>query len=257
MQSPPPLPAHPPPSSPAPRRGRTPLLLACAALLGVVAGVAGGYTVQADREPAATPPLSQPGLAYPAEPLPKDEEPEPLTAEEDPRVRTEGDLRRLLLRKPGGAEYDRANGFHQSWVPLADYVMNYTDPRGAFHAMLGYSFRRAVVTHWEEENAYVTISLVQFRDDTAVGSIDHLETQQGYLSDTDQAGNRGTALPGSGNGRVWVYEEPYEAEGSVPVYEARCLARRGDIVMELFYSSPDPIEEDAVLELAERQVERL
>ena len=40
------------------RRGRTTLLIACAALLGAVAGVCTGYVVQADREPTALPPLS-------------------------------------------------------------------------------------------------------------------------------------------------------------------------------------------------------
>ncbi|WP_241027683.1 hypothetical protein [Streptomyces verrucosisporus] len=68
------------PGTAAPRRGRTALLLACAALLGTVGGLAGGYTVQADRAPTPLPPLSQAELSYPKKPLPEDEAPEPLTA---------------------------------------------------------------------------------------------------------------------------------------------------------------------------------
>ncbi|GAA3372818.1 hypothetical protein GCM10020367_29950 [Streptomyces sannanensis] len=83
-------------------RGRTTVIIAVAALLGVVGGTAVGYRIQADRPPTSLPPLNQPGLAYPAKPLPKDKLPEPLSAAEDMEGRVRGALHhRQCLR---GAE---------------------------------------------------------------------------------------------------------------------------------------------------------
>ncbi|MFE1256323.1 hypothetical protein [Streptomyces fungicidicus] len=92
-------PADRPPVTPQRRRGRTAALVAVAAVLGVVAGTCAGYLVQADREPTELPPLSQPVL-----PQAKGGAPEPLSADEDRRVKTDGDLRKLLIKKPRGAK---------------------------------------------------------------------------------------------------------------------------------------------------------
>lgn len=45
------------------RRGRTALLIATAAVLGLVGGACAGYLIQADREPTKLPSLSQPVVA--------------------------------------------------------------------------------------------------------------------------------------------------------------------------------------------------
>ncbi|MDQ0934344.1 hypothetical protein [Streptomyces turgidiscabies] len=74
------------------------LLVVGAAVLGLVAGTCVGYLVQADREPTPLPSLSQATVAQA-----EGEGPEPLSAAQDRKVRTDGDLRKLLLRKPTGA----------------------------------------------------------------------------------------------------------------------------------------------------------
>ncbi|MCC8479420.1 hypothetical protein LMJ41_16200 [Streptomyces globisporus] len=89
------VPAHRPRPRP---RGRTTPIIAAAALLGIVGGVAVGYGVQAEREPTPPAALSQPGLGYPAKPLSADRAPAPLPAAQDRRVKTDGDLRKLLVK---------------------------------------------------------------------------------------------------------------------------------------------------------------
>ncbi|MFD5430226.1 hypothetical protein ACFWI9_33130, partial [Streptomyces sp. NPDC127084] len=85
------------------RRGRTALLIAVAAVVGIAGGTAVGYGVQAEHEPTPLPVLSQAGLTYPAKPLAASAQPVPLSAAEDHQVKTGGDLRKLLLSKPSGA----------------------------------------------------------------------------------------------------------------------------------------------------------
>src|SRR5262245_49039165 len=73
------------------RRGRATAPIGAAALLGVVAGTCAGYLVQAGREPAKLPSLSQPVIKQAKGDV------EPLSAAQDRRLRTDGDLRKLLL----------------------------------------------------------------------------------------------------------------------------------------------------------------
>ncbi|GAA2427834.1 hypothetical protein [Streptomyces macrosporus] len=84
--------------------------------------------MQADRAPTPLPPLSRAEPSYPKKPLPKDREPEPLTAEEDRRVRTDGDLRDLLLPAPEGAREDEGlPALDGGWVPVDDYTGLYEE----------------------------------------------------------------------------------------------------------------------------------
>ncbi|WP_282696864.1 hypothetical protein [Streptomyces sp. CC208A] len=64
------------------------------------------------------PALNQPGLAYPAKPLPKGQEPDPLPAAEDAQAKTDGNLRKLLLPCPAGAR-DSEVGPRDGWCNLA------------------------------------------------------------------------------------------------------------------------------------------
>ncbi|WP_442738151.1 hypothetical protein ACQUSN_12805 [Streptomyces pseudogriseolus] len=82
------------------RGGRTVTLIGAALVLGLVAGTCTGYLVQAGRAPTPLPPLSQPVLAQA-----RGEGPAPLPAAQDRRVRTDGDLRELLLKKPRAAKH--------------------------------------------------------------------------------------------------------------------------------------------------------
>ncbi|MEV4974811.1 hypothetical protein [Streptomyces scopuliridis] len=237
------------------RRGRTTLLIAAAAVLGVVAGTATGYAVQADREPTPLPLLAQPGLTYPAKSLPKGKEAEPLPAKEDTRSRTNGDLRKLLIAKPPGAKA-RVN---DEWLPFDEYASDFVEPDSMFEDLLKDEFRRAACLLWTQgENRTVDIKLVQFRASYRLGAANHAEGQQAYMPDDHKfsAGNEGDPLPGSGNGRYYLYK-PERKAGYLPLHHARALAYRGDVMVDIHIFDAKPISKKDIRTLAERQLERL
>lgn len=239
------------------RRGRTALLIAAAAVLGVVAGTATGYGIQADRDPTPLPPLSQRDLAHPA-PLPKGKAPEPLSAKEDRRVRTDGDLRKLLIGKPTGAREASAPWLKDGWLRLNSYALNYESEDYMFEELLDDDFRRAVSVTWEQgEHRETGINLVQFRSGSSMGAAEHAKGQLAYMSESeDGAGNRGNPVKGSGSGRYYLYDAE-EEPGYLPIYRARAIAHRGDIVLDINIFDTKPISKKDIRTLAERQLERL
>ncbi|MFP8960116.1 hypothetical protein ACLIYP_06010 [Streptomyces nanhaiensis] len=259
---PPSLPAEAPPAAPVRdrprRRGRTALLLACAALLGTVGGLAGGYTAQADRAPTPLPPLSQAELSYPKKPLPEGEGPEPLTAEEDRRVRTDGDLRKLLLDKPEGARESEMPSESDGWLSLSGYAGEFESPSRMFTYLADENLRRIATAAWRPSaRRTVSVRLVQFREEKRRSALDHAESQQSYMSFDSHAGNEGSALKGSGNGRYYTFDRPDRRPGYLPMYRARAIAQRGDIMMDIWIYDAKPIAERDIRSLAERQLERL
>jgi hypothetical protein len=63
------------------------------------------------------------------------------------------------------------------------------------------------------------------------------------------------------DGRVWTFRT-FGVSGTSdasdgPDYQARALARRGNVVIEIWYGSESPIPKQTILSLAERQLERL
>ncbi|MEU6954808.1 hypothetical protein [Streptomyces sp. NPDC045714] len=151
----PPAPAEEPSVADAPAtrrpRGRTTLIIAAAALLGIAGGAAAGYGVQAERAPTPLAALSQPGLGYPAKPGSAD--PAPLTAAQDRRVRTDGDLRKLLVDRPKGAKETLTDelGLDVGWEPIDQYAeMNYKDPHFVFESLAGLGLRRVASVSWEQ-----------------------------------------------------------------------------------------------------------
>ncbi|MFB7996844.1 hypothetical protein ACFC4G_28950 [Streptomyces sp. NPDC056002] len=225
------------------RRGRTTLLIACAALLGAVAGVCTGYVVQADRKPTALPPLS---LAVVGQA--KGEGPKPAPRAQD------GDLRKLLAPRPAGTQKSDAR---QGWLNEYDFANGFKDPRWMFGQLAEGGFRRATIEAWRRGRSTTEVQLIQFRDDTDSGSRKFLDGQQSYMDDSDWAGNEGVPLTGSGNGRVYVFDKPSTKAGYLPMYQARALAARGDIVMDIRVYDTRPIPEKTVMSLAKRQLERL
>ncbi|MFJ5834786.1 hypothetical protein [Streptomyces sp. NPDC093089] len=237
----------------APRRRvlRTVGLIAVAAVLGLVGGTAVGYRVQADRDPTPLPALNQVGLAYPAEPLPKGEEPEPLSAKEDLQSKAQGDLRKLLVPRPAGAKTRGEDG----WVPLSVYASDYLRPEAAMGFQLRQGIRRIASRSWRSgEDRQVTVNLLQYRPGPQIGALEFVEDQLSYAR--EDSGNPGEELKGSGNGRYFVYEVRREA-GFLDVYEARAFAQRGDIAIEIFMFDTRKIAEKDIRSLAERQLERL
>ncbi|WP_254407227.1 hypothetical protein [Streptomyces sp. GMY02] len=240
------------------RRGRTALLIAAAAVLGVVAGTATGYAVQAERPPTPLPMLAQPGLAYPAKPLAPGKEPEPLSAKEDSRVKTDGDLRKLLLSRPAGARENLAPWADNGWLSVDEYAREFEFPDSMFEDLVSGDFRRAAAVSWMEgEYRETDIALVQFRAGPELGAVEHGDGQLSYMSgDEIGAGNDGDAIKGSTNGRYYLYKVDRKA-GYLPQYRARAIAYRGDVVLDINIFDTEPISKKTIRTLAERQLERL
>ncbi|MEV1020528.1 hypothetical protein [Streptomyces sp. NPDC050264] len=235
---------------PARRRGRTTLLIACAAVLGVVAGVCTGYVVQAGRAPDPLPPLAQQNLSQ----AKGGTAVEALPAARDHRVTTDGDLRKLLVPRPAGAQKaDSAQG----WMDQYGYANHYQEPDEMFVDLSDASFRRAALIAWEKGQSAGEAHLIQFRDAEKLGSREFLSGQQSYMRLDDWAGNDGEPIPGSSMGRVYVFDHPQTKAGYLPLYQARALAARGDIVMDVWLYDTRPISKKTAMDLAKRQLERL
>ncbi|MFI2346749.1 hypothetical protein ACH492_06740 [Streptomyces sp. NPDC019443] len=245
-----------PVSRPARRRGRTALIVAAAAVIGLVGGTAVGYGVQADREPTPLPALSRADVAYPAKPLPENKRPAPLSAGEDRKVKTDGDLRRLLLAKPSGARKTDMWSGDAGWVDTASYVLVFESEAYMFETLVESDIRRVAAVAWQQgEFKKTNIRLVQFR--SGEGARDHAEGQHDYMPEAeDGAGNEGDALKGSGNGRYYLYKV-HEKAGYLPLYRARAIFQRGDIMVDINIFDTKRISKSDIRTLAERQLERL
>lgn len=256
--------ALPPVAGPRRRRGaRTALLLAAAVFAGTLGGVTYGYAEQADNPPTPLPPLNQPGLAHPGEPLPADEA-EPLPAAQDRRVKSDGDLRELLVSRPPGTvdtEVEMGGGSGEGWLAPYEVVADTGAPDDALGFMLEKGLRRTAFASWSKEGDatfVVMINLLQFRNDATAGSVDYLAEQQ-MASSIGMTGGQvsSVSLKGSADGRAYFLEEPYAEPGVPPLYQGIALARRGDIVMEVYLFESSPLDKKELKRLAERQLERL
>ncbi|MEU4652384.1 hypothetical protein AB0G32_00285 [Streptomyces sp. NPDC023723] len=233
--------------APGRRKGRTALLICAAAVLGVIAGTCGGYLVQADREPTRLAPLSQTALARGT-----GDGPEPLPASRDRQVRTAGDLRELLVKKPAGtreADWLADDG----WLDLAAYSDTFTEPAGAFENLVEQEFRRAAVTGWETDDGTVEVRLIQFRQEEYVAAAEAGDEAH-YWAEQDDTDS--WPIAGTGDGRAYVHNVP-DSEMGVSLYSAEAHAWRGDIAMEIWIYSTEPIKKQTVTDLADRQMERL
>lgn len=238
------------PSTPPARRRRGPLLFVGATVLGLVAGACAGYLVQADRAPTKLPSLSQPRFAQ------AKGEPEPLSAAQDARLRTDGDLRRLLLKKPAGAEDAEWLTGADGWLDQVAYAESYEKPADAFEEAADEHFRRAAVVGWTTGSGTdVEIRLVQYRQEESLSAEQDNENNQ-YWSGR-RSGTRSWALPGTRDGRAYVHSRPETRAGYQPQYGAEAFAWRGDVCLEILVTDTQPVPKATIMRLAERQLERL
>lgn len=232
------------------RRGRTTLLIAGAAVLGVVAGGCAGYLIQADREPTKLPSLSQPTLAQARGPAP-----EPLSAAQDRRVKTDGDLRKLLLKKPAGTKTAAWLSSVDGWLSLPAYADTYVKPGEAFGDAISGEFRRAASVGWTKGQADFEVRLTQFRQEETLAASDVTSGDQYWAA--DESATRSWTLPGTENGMVYVHDKPDTKPGYLPQYYAEAHAWRGDIVVDVWVYDTKPVSKKTIMDLAERQMERL
>ncbi|MFE0314894.1 hypothetical protein ACFW05_01810, partial [Streptomyces albogriseolus] len=73
--------------------------------------------------------------------------------------------------------------------------------------------------------------------------------------------NDSWAIPGTGNGRAYVMTEPGTEPGIepgfAPEYSAEAHAWRGDIAMSVWVTGREPVPKKRIMDVAERQMERL
>jgi hypothetical protein len=259
---PPTAPAPFPPTVPAPfpltvpesapykrRRGRTTLLVAVAAVLGVLAGGGLGYRVQQNREPTPLPPLTGPAPAQPKGAGPAVPE---LPASQDGGLVYQRDLLKLLEPTPKGVtEHERG------WLSLLEYADRYERPDYIFTEFATNSFQRAVHTEWSDKHdTYFDVGLVQFRDEASTYAPGFFQAQRHNGDETPRLG-KDHDLPDIQNGVVWGSGKPDEREGYEPEYEGRALAEIGNIYVETYVYSPRPVKSGTVRAVIEKQLERL
>ncbi|MFB7498927.1 hypothetical protein ACFC09_30300 [Streptomyces sp. NPDC056161] len=232
------------------RRGRTTALVAVAAVLGVVAGTCTGYLIQADREPTELPSLSQPVVKQ------AKGEVEPLSAAQDRRVKTDGDLRKLLIARPAGTRDGFLEGVDDGWLDQAAYSNWYKHPAAQFEILTDTQFRRAVGTSWRVGDTYeVEVVLAQYRQELDLAASEATGGDRYWAESQD--GTRSWPVPGTGSGQAYVHDKPYRESGYVPVYSAEAHAWRGDISVEIFIHDTKPVSKEKILDLAERQMGKL
>ncbi|MFD5873342.1 hypothetical protein [Streptomyces sp. NPDC060322] len=256
---PPAAPAEPPAAPVRPRpRGRTALLIAAAALLGISGGTAVGYGIQAQRPPSQLPALSQTELAYPAKALPADKVPAPLPASQDRQAKTDGDLRELLIDRPAGWSEDKdADWLDDGWMSVGDLARDYEDEGSMFEYLQESRIRRVAGAAWKKgEYREATVTLTQFSSGAAEAAADYADGQRGYMLSDEYAGNEGDLVKGSGEGRYYIYGVDREP-GYLPSYQARAILHRGDIMIEINIYDTRPISKKDIRTLAERQLERV
>ncbi|WP_316744575.1 hypothetical protein [Streptomyces sp. MK7] len=216
----------------------------------MVAGTCTGYLVQAGREPTVLPPLSQPVVGQAKGAV------EPLPAAQDRRVKTDGDLRKLLIDRPKGARDDPFFASDDGWWTLAEHAEIYTEPAQVFADELASQFRRAAITSWQTGDTHsVLIVLAQYRQEEALKAAASAKTAMRGAEQNNVGHSWG--VPGTGDGMAYSDTEPDRKPGYVPLYSAEAHAWRGDIAMEIYVTDTKPITKKEIMSLAERQMERL
>ncbi|MFK0283822.1 hypothetical protein ACIQVL_25645 [Streptomyces sp. NPDC090499] len=230
------------------------MLIAGAAVLGVVAGTCVGYLVQADRAPTALPSLSQASIAQV-----KGAGPEPLSAAEDRKVKVDGDLRKLLLKKPSGARKGLYTVGTDGWMGLAEYAETFDEPAGAFRSLIAEDeFRRVAATTWREGSTYsVEVRLIQYRQEETSSTAADAAADAYYWADSGAQDTESWPVPGTGDGMAYVHHKPDSKPGYLDMYSAEAHAWRGDIAMEIWVYDTKPIPKAKIMDLAKRQMERL
>ncbi|WP_335981242.1 hypothetical protein [Streptomyces sp. CA2R106] len=242
------LPQDPPPDKPR-RRGRTTLLIAAAAVLGVLAGGGLGYRIQQDRPPTPLPPLSGPVLAQPKGAGPAAPK---LTAAQDGGLLYQGDLRKLLVPTPKGAEEQE-----RDWLPLADYAEDFRGPDVIFPQLALDGFQRAAVADWtDKHDTYYEVRLVQFRDQTAADAQQFFDAQQ-EIDDSMPGAGTAHDLTDVLSGTVWGSGKARQDSGYLPSYGGRGIARKGNVYVEVFVDALHPVKYGTVRSFLEKQLERL
>ncbi|MFJ7592878.1 hypothetical protein ACIQZO_37005 [Streptomyces sp. NPDC097617] len=234
--------------------GRTTLLIAGAAVLGVLAGTITGYAVQYHREPTPLQPLAQQEMAA-AKPQAMTDATTRHSINANRWHKADEELAKKLVDVPGGAK-SNFSGVASLDMFAATY---YEDASEGLGSLITSQVQGIATAAWSESDRnFVEINLLQFHDrneaeDFQLG-IEH------YMPTKEYAGNAGKEVPGVPEefGHLWVDSKAQEKAGYHPIRGVRAVIRRGDIVVTVeCTNNRGEIDESVLLDLAKRQMERL
>lgn len=231
------------------RRPRTALILAGAAVLGVLAGGGVGYRIQQQRTPTPLPPLTGPVLEQPkgvgpAAPV--------LPAAQDRQAVYDGDLLALMLPAPKGS-----TDAHREWQTLGEYADRFDNQQDAFRTFASNDFRRSVNGWWTTGGStFVSVDLVQYRDNAAAFAPEQVTEEFSSNEYNPQYGDS-VQIDGTMDGHVWGSAEPERKSGYEPVYHGRGVARVGSIQIDVFVDALTPVRASTVMSVITKQLERL
>ena len=234
-----------PPAPTKPKRSRsisTRRLFAGAIVLGVIGGVAGGFTIQAMRSPTPLPPLAVTQPVYPRGPIFDGTRPPALPASQDDATIVNGDLTKLLLPTPAGAT---ASFYDHEWVELSQDAADCTLPATCLANELNSRLVRIAATTWtQSDGLFIEIRMYQ-----------HLPGHFDAVA-TDLAAAKGRSntltLPDS------VTAAGYEFSASDGYNDDFAVAVHGDLAVDFWVTSknhaPDP---SIISKLITQQMARL
>ncbi|MFJ8437238.1 hypothetical protein ACIQ9P_38700 [Kitasatospora sp. NPDC094019] len=244
------VPAEPPTAGPAipplprgPRRPRPALLLACALVLGTVAGVGAGYAIQSGRPPTPLPPLQVALPTYPSEVV----DPAAVAAAAPPPLAIDGDLRGLLLTAPSGSTPWADEPDKPSWVTVGELAERAKQAADIFRSYNQQGFRRAAQVAWTQDALDIHITLTQFKADFA-NKADNKRWNPGEFE----------PFAPEANGGFRTESKPaYWAETTDQYYLGLAVAQRGTVLMQVRVFGTKPVDAEVVKNLAKQQWERL
>ncbi|MFJ9548923.1 hypothetical protein [Streptomyces erythrochromogenes] len=236
------------------RAGRTTLLIAGAAVLGVLAGTVTGYAVQYHRDPTPLPPLAQQKMDGP-KPAAMNDATSRRSINATRWHKTDEELAKKLVDLPGGAK----DGFSGAVSADAFAASWYLEPSEAVGSLIRDGVKNVATARWaENDRNFVQVHLLQFRDRS--GAEGFQAGMVAYMPEKDYAGNSGKDFPGvpADFGHLWIDSKAHEEPGYLPIRQARALIRRGDIVTVVEYTNNrGEVDEKALVDIAKRQMERL
>ncbi|MGW4897537.1 hypothetical protein ACWEQL_35595 [Kitasatospora sp. NPDC004240] len=223
------------------RRPRPVLLLACALVLGTLAGGAVGYRIQADRPETPLPPLQVALPSYPAEVI----DPAVAAADAPKPLPVDGDLRKLVISAPAGSKPWDDYPDTPTWTSVGEFAERYGNSASVFRRLNSEGFRRAAEVNWEKDGVKFHVALVQFTTDHESGAKYRAK------------GGKEPFAPGVPGGYRVETEPDYWAETTEQYYYGFASARRGTVVMEVSAYGTSPVSAQVVKEIAKQQWERL
>jgi hypothetical protein len=222
---------------------RTRKLFTGALVLGVVGGIAAGYTIQALRKPTPLPALSVAQPVYPAGPIYVGVQPPALPAGSDDASIVNGDLTKLLLPTPAGAT---VAAYDHGWMELSNLASLCDDPGSCFTTDVTGGVARIADTSWKRsDGTFVEIRIFQYQPGSS-NSVDQIYTN------FPASGNPPLKLPAG------IAATGYEYKDSDGANDDHAVAVHGSLAVYFWVTSTTRVPDPSIInDLITRQMARL